>query len=177
MADDTWEQMVEDIDESSAESYDDMDSDSLFFELAEEDESFPEAPVDGRSRLRQQQRPVPSYARPGGRYAGLVRGRGEGLVRTPQGTAKVQLPGKFPTVEEFQKTVDALQRDIKKNADGIRQLNQAQRTDLAQVKALMAQSERKMQKEMKKALIISVVSANLPLIFRVLQERTETSTT
>src|SRR5688572_30483370 len=61
-------------------------------------------------------------AKPRGNITSGVQGRQFGVVRTPQGNARVELPGKFPTLDEFKTSVAKLQQDISANSSGIAQL-------------------------------------------------------
>jgi hypothetical protein len=154
MANDMWE-------------WEDMDADSAFddsdFDLSEDDE-FDDAEMElAESRSSRRGRSV-SHARSRGRYSQRVQGKSQGLVKTPQGTAKVALPGTFPTVEELRKTVDALQGDIRKNSAGIMQL-----------KRQMELTERRLTKRAKNAQIASLVAISIPLVALVVKSQTKSA--
>jgi hypothetical protein len=84
-------------------------------ELDEADvEAVPDRQARGRPPIRRAQ--TQSNAATG------VQGRQFGVVRTPQGDARIELPAKFPTVDEFKESITKLQSDIKANSTGIGQL-------------------------------------------------------
>lgn len=151
-------------DDEWAESLDDEDYD----ESAESDDELSEASLF-RSRLGRARRGAPvARARPTRSYAGAVKGRNQGVVSTPAGPAKVMLPGTFPTVDEFRKTVSEIQRDVQKNSKGIQDLADQQRKESARVTALMVKSERRLRKQMQRTQLIAAISASIPLVARLL---------
>lgn len=84
---------------------------------------FGESDFEAAPRNRQPtRRPPIRRAPPRGNPAVGVQGRQYGVVRTPQGDARIELPGKFPTVDEFKQTITKLQQDIAANSAGIGQL-------------------------------------------------------
>jgi hypothetical protein len=172
-----WEQWVEDfavMDE--AELDDESDEPEFDYGLGETDDGEMDAefldPVTlgigalaarklGRRRKKVQR------AQPQRPYAQMVQGKGTGLVKTPKGTAQIVLPGKFPTVEEFRKTVNALQLDDRKNSTGIKQLSEQQRKDAARLAVMVAQTEKKISKQLRNTQIAAIIAATIPLIARV----------
>lgn len=100
-----------------------------------------------------------------------VRGKSHGVIRTPRGTAKIALPGKFPTVQEFKKAANALQVDIRKNSAGIKQLGDEQRKDAARLAAMMAATEKRLTKQVKNAQLTALISLAIPLLARVVERQ------
>jgi hypothetical protein len=168
MENESWVQMLEDI---ALEALDDEfdDSDDFDFELAEDDE-FDDAEFDLSERRRARRRPAPvNRARPRQRYSQALKGRSQGMVRTPQGTARVALPGKFPTVPELRKTVDRLQGDISKNSSGIEQLRKQQQN----LTTLLARTEKRLTKRARNAQIAAIVAISIPLVARIIEQRSD----
>jgi ABC-type transporter Mla subunit MlaD len=81
------------------------------------------------------------------------------------------LPGRFPTVEEFRKTVGALQQDIGKNSSGIQQLGEQQRKDSARLATLVSQTERRLTRRMKRQQTFSIIAALIPLAVGFVDQR------
>ena len=127
--------------------------------------------------------PFAAFRRPGGlpinvqrarpaNYGQGVRGQSQGVVQTPQGPASIQLPGRFPTVDEFKKTVEAIQKDVKHNSDGIKQLADIQRKDALRLADLVTKSERRLKRQMKRTQIISIAAAAvLPFVGRLIDQK------
>jgi hypothetical protein len=112
-----------------------------------------------------------SRARPAD-YGRNVRGQGQGIVQTPSGPATIELPGRFPTVEEFKRSVEAIQKDVKRNSDGIKQLADVQRRDAIRLADLVTKSERRVKKQMKQTQIISIAAAALlPFVGRLIDKK------
>jgi hypothetical protein len=115
-----------------------MDLDEMV-ESDEEGEAGELAERRRRGRYRSRRRSYPyrrranvRRARPRGSYTSRTRGRRYGTIVTPAGKARVKLPGRFPTVSEFKQSVAKVQKDIKKNSGGIKDLVSSQK-DLASV--------------------------------------------
>ena len=125
--------------------------------------------VSGRRGGLAQRRP-PHRARPGRNYGRQVKGKGQGVVQTPNGPARIELPGKFPTVEEFQKTVSEIQNDMKANSTGIKELADQQKKDSLRITDMVVASEKRLRKQMKRTQIISAVFALAPLAINVVSE-------
>lgn len=105
-------------------------------------------------------------------YGRAVRGQGQGVVQTPSGPAKIELPGRFPTVEEFKKSVEAIQKDVQRNTDGITQLAEIQRKDALRLADLVSKSERRMRRQMKRTQIVSIAAAvALPFVGRLIDQK------
>jgi hypothetical protein len=105
-------------------------------------------------------------------YGRNVRGQGQGVVQTPSGPARIELPGRFPTVEEFKKSVEAIQKDVQKNSDGIKQLSDVQRRDSLRLAQLVAKSERRLRKQMTRTQIIAIAAAAvLPFVGRLIDQK------
>lgn len=88
-------------------------------------DDFGESDLEAAARSRQPSRRRPPVRRAPttrGNAAAGVQGRQYGVVRTPQGDARIELPAKFPTVDEFRQTISKLQQDIAANSAGIGQL-------------------------------------------------------
>lgn len=108
------------------DDFDDGEEDDFDSFLGEEDDddAFPERRRRRRRRRRRYSRPrvarntQTKARRPSGRaYSG------KGRIRTPAGTARVQLPKNLVTKAELRSTASVLARDIKKNAGAILKVN------------------------------------------------------
>ena len=166
----SWEQLMEELTSlETAEYEDESESDDEDYDEAEDDELAefsPRSPgAAAVNRLRR--RPV-ARARPTRSYAGAVKGLNQGVVTTPAGPAKVMLPGRFPTVDEFRKTVSEIQKDVQRNSKGIQDLADQQRRESARLAALLVKSERRINKRMQRTQLISAVAASIPLVARIL---------
>jgi hypothetical protein len=115
-------------------------------------------------------RRAPHRARPGRNYGRQVKGRDKGVVRTPNGPAQIELPGKFPTVDEFQKTVNEIQNDMKANSIGIKELADQQKKDVVRLADMVTTSEKKLRKQMKRTQVVSAMFALAPLAINVISE-------
>ena len=82
-------------------------------------------------------------AKPRRSYARRARGKRYGTVITPAGRARIRLPGRFPTIPEFRRTVAEIQKDIKKNSAGVKDLATSQK----RVAALVMRSDKGMEKK------------------------------
>jgi len=167
----SWEQLMDELTSLETAEYDDEWAEGLddedYDESAESDDELSEA--SPFSRLRRARRGAPvARAHPTRSYAGAVKGRNQGVVSNPNGPAKVMLPGTFPTVDEFRKTVSEIQRDVQKNSKGIQDLADQQRKESARVTALMVKSERRLRKQMQRTQLIAAISASIPLVARLL---------
>lgn len=182
---DDMEQWLDTLTEADFADYDDYyddesDDDDLEFgeyddDLEYDDEpEYVEAEADaeffGRKARRQRtlrRRRRLTLARRTNRLAGRVRGRHTGVIRTPAGAARMRLPGGYPTVKEFKSTVDALQKDIKRNATGIKQLGAQQKKDAARLAGMVSRSERRIRKQLKQTQVAALIAAAAPLILKV----------
>ena len=161
-----WGQLVSEIATLGTAERDDDEADD---EGAEGDEDSEAVPFPGfRPGFVP---PSVTRARPGN-YAQGVRGQSQGTVQTPSGPAHIQLPGRFPTVDEFKQTVEAIQKDVKRNSDGIRQLADVQRRDALRLAELVTRSERRLKRQMKRTQIISIAAAAvLPFVGRLIDQK------
>jgi len=66
-------------------------------------------------------------ARPRRSYTSGTRGRRFGMISTPAGSARIRLPARFPTITEFRRTVGQVQKDIRRNSAGIKDLLKAEK--------------------------------------------------
>jgi hypothetical protein len=105
-------------------------------------------------------------------YGRSVRGQSQGVVQTPSGPARIDLPGRFPTVDEFKKSVEAIQKDVQRNSDGIKQLALVQRKDAVRLAELVSKSERRLRRQMTRTQIISIAAAAvLPFVGRFIDQK------
>lgn len=110
-------------------------------------------------------------AKPPGNYAQAVKGRNQGVVQTPNGTARITLPGNFPTVEEFQKSVGQIQKDMKANSAGIKELADQQKKDALRLAEMITSSEKKLKRQMKRTQVVALVGAMLPIAARLIEKQ------
>lgn len=156
-----------DDDYEFAEYDDDLDyEDYPEYEDAEVGAEFFGRRARRRRRLRRRRRRI-MHARRRRRLARDVRGRRHGVIRTPAGSARMKLPGGYPTVKEFKSTVDTLQKDIKRNATGIKQLGSEQKKDAARLAGMVTRSERRIRKQLKETQVAALVAAAAPLLLKV----------
>jgi hypothetical protein len=105
-------------------------------------------------------------------YGRAVKGQGQGVVQTPSGPARIDLPGRFPTVDEFKKSVEAIQKDVQRNSDGIKQLAGIQRKDALRLADMVSKSERRLRRQMTRTQIISIAAAAvLPFVGRFIDQK------
>jgi hypothetical protein len=170
-----WGELLSDLAVLGAESEEESD-------FAEEDESEDESEFDpitlgagalAARRLGIGQRRSVRRAKPPANYAQAVKGRNQGVVQTPSGTARIALPGNFPTVDEFQKSVGQIQKDMKANSDGIKELADQQRKDAVRLAEMITTSERKLKKQMKRTQIVAMIGAVAPLAARLIEKQFE----
>jgi hypothetical protein len=101
-----------------------------------------------------------------------VRGQSQGIVQTPSGPARIELPGRFPTVDEFKKSVEAIQKDVQRNTDGIKQLAAIERKDAQRLNDIVLKSERRLRRQMTRTQIISIAAAAvLPFVGRLIDQK------
>lgn len=165
-----WGELVSEIatlgGESSDEATDESDESD---ESAESDES--EATFYGSARPGF---PFPINLRPMrvSDYGRNVRGQGQGVVQTPSGPAKIELPGRFPTVEEFKSSVEAIQKDVQKNANRIAHVSAVQRRDAVRLAGLVVRSERRLRRQLTRAQVISIaVAVAVPFVGRLIDQK------
>ncbi len=87
-----------------------------FYDESEEDygEFFPESRRRRRQRWRSRRRPPYSAGAKGVRHA---------IVKRPDGAeARIALPSRVPTVDEFRKALDKVQQDVQRQGDRIRNI-------------------------------------------------------
>ena len=163
--------MVEmDFDDEPDESEDD-ELDEIAGEYLAEDDEFEDELAEyrrgrrrgrrgrrGRSYGRRFGRRPTSRARPRRSYAGNSRGRRSAIIRTPAGNARVRLPGGIPTMSQFRKTSAAIQKDIKRNSLGIKQLEKAQKALGSIAKGVDKSLDRKVFGLQLAVLALSVIS-------------------
>lgn len=141
---------------------DDDDDFDLDFEM-DDDEKAPRPRPSSRPRPGK-----PSFARPRA-YGRDVKGRDAGLIKTPNGEAKIQLPGKFPTVGEFRGSLEEIQGDIKKNADGIKSLTRRGDDQDSRIAKLARTVERSSSLTFWSSLVLGAITA-APLLFNALEQ-------
>ena len=168
-----WGELLSDLAVLEAES----DEDS---ELAEDEESDEDAEFDpitlgvgalAARKLGLGRRHPVRRAMQVANYAQAVRGKNAGIVQTPSGPARIALPGNFPTVEEFRKTVTAIQKDMKANSAGIKELTDQQKKDTVRLADLITKLDKKMTKRNKRAQIISWIGLAASLGYPILRQR------
>ena len=169
MAENDWSQLLSDVSVLESES-----EDEDAFAEDEEDDEDDDSEFDpitlgaaslaarGFNRIIGNRKPA-RRARPTRSYTSAVRGRGAGVVQTPNGPARIALPGNFPTVEEFRKTVGEIQKDMKANSAGIKELGDQQKKDVVRLAELIATNEKKTRKQMKRTQTIAIIGIVLPL--------------
>lgn len=172
----SWEQLMEELSSLETAEYEDESEsdDDEDYEDSEDDELAEFLPFGmGKAAINRLRGRRVARARPTRSYAGAVKGRNQGVVATPAGPAKVMLPGRFPTVEEFRKTVSEIQKDVQKNSKGIQDLSDQQRKESARFATLLVKTERRLNKQMQRTQLISAVAASIPLVARFLLPKTQ----
>jgi hypothetical protein len=169
-----WGELLSDLAVLEAES--DEDEDPTEDDDAEDDDSEFDPITMGVGALAARRmgfgrrRPV-HRAKPQANYAQAVKGRNQGVVQTPNGTARISLPGNFPTVEEFQKSVGQIQKDMKANSAGIKELADQQKKDTVRLAELIATNEKKLKRQLKKTQVIALIGAVVPVAFRLIEDK------
>ena len=165
----SWEQFVEDFATlDDAEFDDEAGLDDEFAEADEEDEMDAERV---RRKKGQSRRKI-SHGGIQGRLAQRMHDKPMGgIVQTPNGRARIALPGRIIPPAEFRKAVDALQQDGKKNATGIQQLEAQQRQDMARLTAMVAQTEKKHSQELRQIATGVVVALAAAPVVAFIQNR------
>lgn len=153
--------------DDDSEYDDDLDDEFDDFELAEDDEAArpkPGRPGKGRPAGR------PSFAKPR-QYGQAARGRNAGLIKTPNGDATVQLPARFPTMGEFRGTLEEIQADIKRNADGIKTLGRTNAEQDTKLSALTRSMKRSAKTTFWTSIVIGTVAIAPRLIAAINQNQ------
>lgn len=117
-------------------------------------------------------RPPVRRAKPHGSVTSSVQGRQYGIVKTPQGNARVELPGKFPTVNEFKQSIAKLQLDIKANSTGIAQLTDRLKQDATLEATARSKSDRYLRRSLKRTQWAALVAVALPIVLEVARPKT-----
>ena len=125
-----------------------------------------DAEWDSRSQQRGGRPPVRRASQQGSATSG-IQGRQFGVVRTPQGEARIELPGKFPTVDEFKQTIAKLQTDIKANSAGIGQLTDRLKGDSQFEASSRTRSVRALRRSLKRTQWAALLAVAVPLVLEV----------
>jgi hypothetical protein len=112
-------------------------------------------------------RPAVRRAKPHGSATSSVQGRQYGIVKTPRGNARVELPGKFPTVNEFKQSIAKLQQDIKANSTGIAQLTERLKQDATLEAGARVKSDRALRRSLKRTQVAALIAATLPVFLEM----------
>ena len=129
--------------------------------------------IGGINRLVSGRR-SPRRAKPTGSYGRTVKGRNAGVVQTPNGAARIALPGNFPTVDEFRKTVAEIQKDMKANSTGIKELADQQKKDVVRLAGLISDGEKKIRKQLKRTQLFAMLGVAAPLAFNLVRDTLKT---
>jgi hypothetical protein len=167
----SWVEDLADMEGENHESYLEADFGDSADEAEDQDAEGEDA--EGRAsrrRRRARRRIARAQAR---NYGRGVRGVAGGLVRTPSGDAQIALPQPVPSLKEFQLTVGQIQAGMKKNSDGIQQLEAQQRRDAAHFESRVAELKRDIVRGRKHAALVGVAAALAPVMVRLVQQQTE----
>ena len=154
-----WTQLISDV--ATLEADDDEASDDD--ESADDDESDAEffdpltlgLGAAAAQRLGRYVRTPVHRARPKSSYGKGVKGKGESIVRTPNGELRLPLPGHFVTVDEFQKTAAEIQKDMKQNSAGIKDLADLQRKESQRLEKVITTLDKKIAKQQRRSQIVT----------------------
>ena len=183
--DDMLVEDYEDDPEIDEGEFDDIDTDDVYeaiesaesmIEDADDDEDdldeffpFPGGVLAARTVQRALGKKVRS-AKPRRPYSAGIRGRQYAQVKTPAGSARIVLPGRFPTLKDHRRSLARVQRDIRKNSTGIRDLVKRQK----KLAELAGRSDRGLDKKVKTlqwAVVILALSS-LPQTKEILNQIT-----
>jgi hypothetical protein len=156
-----------DFDDSFDDDYEAWDDDYGDGEGDSELEDAELGMAYGAQKALGRARPAVRRAKPQGSATSSVQGRQYGMVRTPQGNARVELPGRFPTVNEFKQSIAKLQQDIKANSTGIAQLTERLKQDATLEAGARAKSDRVLRRNLKRTQWAALIAVALPVVLEV----------